>query len=174
MKRRWLISLSTLALLLSISPRSVSTEAVPEYAMKAVFLYNLALFTEWPELPGSRFNLCIFGNDPFGDTLDKIEGRLIYGRPLTVSHLSSTENLRSCQMLYLGASEHANVGKVLHQLGNAAVLTVTDSPEVMQNDFMIGMSLENKHIVLEINQKAAQSANLAISAKLLRLAKTVQ
>lgn len=77
-------------------------------------------------------------------------------------------------MLYLDASEHASVGKVLQQLGDTAVLTVTDSAEVMQNGVMIGMSLENKRIVLEINQKAAQSANLAISAKLLRLAKTVR
>lgn len=174
MKQRWLISLSTLALLLPISPRAASAEAIPEYAMKAVFLYNFALFTEWPTLPGKTFNLCILGHDPFGDALDKIEGKLIYGLPLTVSRLSRPDNLRSCQMLYLNASEHASVRKVLQQLGDTAVLTVTDSAEVMQNGFMIGMSLENKHIVLEINQKVAQNANLAISAKLLRLAKTVR
>jgi len=165
--------LSVLLLLRPLTPCATGNEAMPEYTMKAAFLYNFSLFTEWPDLPNNTFNVCIFGHPPFGYALDTIEGKQVYGRPIKVSYLTNHGNIKNCQMLYLDASESVGVEKILRKIDTAAVLTVTDSPEVMQHGFMIAMLVENNHIVLEINQKAAQRARLNISSKLLRLAKTV-
>lgn len=41
-----------------------------EYALKSAFLYNFSLFATWPEQNLTQFNLCIYGQDPFGRTLD--------------------------------------------------------------------------------------------------------
>lgn len=173
MKREWLSLSLVAAFLLLASPRPASADPVPEYAMKAAFLYNFATFTEWPALPGSTFNLCIFGRDPFGDTLGAIEGQLVYGLPLTVIHLSRTDNIKSCQVLFFDASESINARKILDQLGGTPVLTITDAEGLTQDGVMIGMYTANKRISFDINLTSVRSARLTISAKLLRLAKKV-
>lgn len=173
MKKCRLIFWMMQALLLSFSPSVTGAEAVPEYAMKAAFLYNFSLFTEWPELSGNTFNMCIFGHPALAYALDTIEGKQVYNRPITVSYLTNLDNLKNCQILYLDASESVGVEKILGKISASPVLTVTDSPEVMQHGFMIGMLIENRRIVFEINQQAVQRAHLNISSKLLRLAKTV-
>lgn len=172
MKRRWLSFSLMLAFLPTLAPDADGVEGMPEYVMKAAFLYNFALFTEWPDLPGSTLNLCILGHPPLGDALDKIEGKQVYSRALAVSYLTNLNNLKNCQILYVDSSESAGVEKVLQRM-DTKVLTVTDSPEVMRQGFMIGMLTENRHIALEINLTAAKHAELNISSKLLRLAKTV-
>ena len=55
--------------LLTYAPAAKSDD-LPEYRLKAAFLYNFAAFTEWPADVGSTLNLCVYGQDPFGEDLD--------------------------------------------------------------------------------------------------------
>src|SRR5215216_5851997 len=45
----------------------------PEYRLKAAFLFNFALFTEWPAEVGGVINLCVDGTDPFGKEIDVLQ-----------------------------------------------------------------------------------------------------
>ena len=69
-KRSARILLALLCLgLLTYAPAAKSDD-LPEYRLKAAFLYNFAVFTEWPADVGSTLNLCVYGQDPFGEDLD--------------------------------------------------------------------------------------------------------
>ena len=72
----WLLSL----LLLPVAPAAWS-DGLPEYRLKAAFLYNFAVFTEWPSDVGKTLNLCVFGDDPFGPEIDGLEGKAAGERP---------------------------------------------------------------------------------------------
>jgi hypothetical protein len=174
MKQRWLsLAFVSAAFLLLTLPRPSSADPVPEYAMKATFLYNFAKFTEWPALPRKSFNLCILGHNPFGTFLDNIEGQLVHDLPLTVVRLSLADNLKNCQILFFDASESVNAKRILDQLGDAPVLTITDAEGLVQNGMMIGMITANNRIVFEVNFAAVRHVRLNISSKLMRLAQKV-
>ena len=151
---------------------SAPADPMPEYSMKAAFLYNFALFTEWPQLPEDSLNLCVLGKDPLGTALDAVEGKQINGLRLTVSRIK-IGSVRNCQILFLGEAEGVNIRRLLVDLEEVPVLTVTDNESLLQAGVMIGLTVENKRLTFDINAEAAQRAHLSISSKLLRLARNV-
>src|SRR6266542_1066729 len=75
-----------------------------EYQIKAAYLYNFINFIDWPNesnfYNSPSINLCIFGDDPFGNDLDDIRNEIIKGKKLTVKYYSSLDKLRSCNILF--------------------------------------------------------------------------
>ena len=60
------------------APRQTQNAPAREYEVKAGFLFNFAKFIEWPAneaAPNRSFTLGVLGSDPFGDTLDAMEGK---------------------------------------------------------------------------------------------------
>lgn len=105
--------------------KAASSGAPAEYDVKAAFLLNFARFTEWPqrsERAASSFAICIFGDDPFGDSLDRIvSGESISGRPFVVKHIREWPD--SCEILFVPAS-YPSPAALLPQVARD-VLTVT-------------------------------------------------
>lgn len=147
-------------------------EPVPEYDMKAIFLYNFALFTEWPAESNDRFNLCILGRDPFGASLDAIETKSINGVRINVMRISTLANAKKCHMLFFTESEFINSDKLFQSLRDTPVLTITDNENI--SSAIIRLRLDNNHLSFDINNEIAQRNHLVISSKLLRLAHAVK
>lgn len=140
--------------------------------MKATYLYNFAVFTEWPTVTGDTFNLCVLGQDNFGQALNKIEGKNINGRRLSVFRLSTLHNVKSCHMLFVSEHDAPRMPRILEELGDAPVLTVTDTP--VQSGTMIAISLDGRRLTFDVNAEAAKRSRLNISSKLLQLAKNTR
>jgi len=79
----WLI----IALNLGWGAHAQTSQAVPEYTMKAAYLYNFALLTTWPTTSpfGASFNLCLYGQDDFGPALDVLNGKEVNGQRVQLS-----------------------------------------------------------------------------------------
>src|SRR5579883_1484108 len=66
------------AVCLAMWPLALSdfAQGPTEYDVKAAFLLNFTKFIEWPESAfesaSAPFRICIAGEDPFGDALDKM------------------------------------------------------------------------------------------------------
>jgi len=148
-------------------------DPIPEYDMKAAFVYNFASFTEWPDPITGSFNLCIFDNDPIAPALETLEGKTIKGVNLTVTHVSSASQAKQCHVLYLGDQTHGNMHRLLNELAELPILTVTDENDLTGSGAMIGMSLENKKLTFDVNREPARRAHLNLSSKMLRLAQRV-
>lgn len=174
MKR--LLALTCLLIGNSLSPQSTAlAEPVPEYAMKAAFLYNFAVFTEWPERMDGKLNICVLGQEAYSPVLESLNGKQVKeGLQLNVVRISSVPNARQCQILYFDAMDRLRTGKVQDELSNAPVLTVCDATEnTTTPDAVIHLRLENSHLTFEVNQAAAHRAHLSFSSKMLRLARKV-
>ena len=166
----WRVLLGLVLSLGWISP--AWSEELPEYRLKAAFLYNFALYTEWPADVGPTLNLCIYGDDPFGAEADALNGKRVGSRSIAVQRVGK-ESLQGCQMVFVAQSVLAASTRVLEPLRSGAVLTVADSPDPARKGVALNMAMGDAKISFEVNLKAL-APRLALSSKLLRLAREVQ
>ena len=150
-----------------------AADALPEYRLKAAFLYNFALLTEWPAELGPTINLCVLGPDPFGEELDALQGRNVGRRVIGVRRLGFRDPVSGCQMLYIAPSAMASLPRLLDAVGGTPVLTVADSPDAAREGVAINMLPVQSKIGFEVNLRSARGAGLHLSSKLLRLAGNV-
>lgn len=144
-----------------------------EYQVKAAFLYNFTQFIEWPPesfaASDAPFIIGIVGNDPFGAYLDEIvAGEKTMGHPIVVKRYDDINDASGCHLLFISNSY---IKKDTDNLPRENMLTVSDANNFMASGGIIGFFTENGKIKFQVNLTAAKSANLAISSKLLRVAK---
>jgi len=163
------------ALAIALSLPTAYAQAPQEYAVKAGFLYNFPKFVEWPAgaLPGANFALCVVGADPFEGALDKLNGKLVGGRPLVVQRYSAADALGRCQILFVSDSERRRMGQILAAIGNSPVLLVGEMENFTRLGGMIQFVTTDKGIQFEVNIETARQHGLKFSARLLQLASTV-
>ena len=158
--------------LLGQTPLTWSDE-LPEYRLKAAFLYNFAAFTEWPADVGRTLNLCTYGKDPFGVELDGLNGKPVGARAITVQRKTTIDSLKSCQVIFVANTAIDQLPRVLASLRGLAALVVADSPGAVRQGAALNMALAQNRISFEANLDAARAARISLSSKLLRLATDV-
>lgn len=160
-----------------LAPAAALGQAVPEYDLKAAFLYNFALFVDWPAEgpPEERraLTLCVLGGDPFGHALDALEGKTVRSQRLAVRRLASAQAAVDCQILFIAATEEARLAHILKAVQGRPVLTVADSDGWLEQGVMINVSTRQARLAFDVNLAAARQAGLRVSSRLLRLAHLV-
>jgi YfiR/HmsC-like len=169
--RAWM-GLVAIALCLGASAARAADD-LPEYRLKAAFLYNFALFTEWPAAVGTTLHLCVFGPDPFGAELDGLQGKAVGERSIAVQRKTAIDGLKGCQIVFMAPSVAAQLPRVLDALEGQTVLTVADSAGAARQGVALNMAVNRNKVSFEANLKAARAARLNLSSKLLRLATEV-
>jgi YfiR/HmsC-like len=166
--------LAALALALcACAPAARAADDLPEYRLKAAFLYNFALFTEWPAAVGGTLQLCVFGTDPFGAELDGLHGKAVGERSIAVQRKTGIDGLKGCQIVFIAPAAAAQLPKVLDALEGQTVLTVADNAGAARQGVALNMAVSRNKVSFEANLKAARAARLNLSSKLLRLATEV-
>jgi YfiR/HmsC-like len=164
---------AAVACLLSFAP-AASAEDFPEYRLKVAFLYNFAVFTEWPAEVGTTLQFCLQGTDPFGRDLDALQGKPVGARSLQVQRKTGNESLKGCHIVFIAATALERLPRVLDEVRGLPVLLVADSPGAAGHGVMLNLSVaQNNKITFEANLPAARAARLQLSSKLLRLATEV-
>jgi hypothetical protein len=153
--------------------QTAAVDSLSEYRLKAAFLYNFITFTEWPTGTGNTLNLCVYGPDPFGEDLDRLQGKNVAGRSLAVQRTNSVNGLGNCQIVFITRPMIDNLSRVLDDLNGKPVLTVADSPGAARQGVAINMGTEQNKVNFTANLSAARANGLNLSSKLLRLAKEV-
>lgn len=176
--RHWLY---TCGALLCLHFGSVAAqEPLPEYPVKAAFLYRLGQFVTWPPpaFPSTDapFTLCIVGNDPFGPALDEVtRDQRIGERPILVQRLLAwSDEALGCQLLYVASPDAQAVMNLLVQLAGIPVLTVTDASQQDTVRGMVHFVIVERRVRFHIDEAAAARSNLAISSRILSLAESVR
>jgi YfiR/HmsC-like len=143
-----------------------------EYRIKAAFLYNFTSFVTWPEDKAgvAGFTLCVLGDDPFGNLLDKLAGKSVKGTQLTVRRLQNLALLDQCNLVFISEIANGETGDALALLQGLPVLTVSDTRGFTELGGIIEFRIIANKVRFDINLKAAESAGLSISSKLLSLA----
>jgi hypothetical protein len=155
-----------------------SINSAPETSIKAAVVGNFPKFVEWPPTAfASRtapFVVAIIGDDALAGAIDAVfAGRRLADRPITVVRVSRLEDLSTCHLLYVAASEERRLDAVLKALQGRAILSVGDLSRFAQRGGMIGLVVDDDRVRFEINERAARASGLRLSANLLRLATSV-
>ncbi len=162
-------------LLLALSTLAQAQPQAPEAELKAAILVNMLLFVDWPtqaSQPTDRLTLCYLDAGPVAAVLDRLNGRVLKGKPLQVQHVTAT-SVTGCHALYLSPGDNAALPRVVTSLSTSGVLFIGDSPGYLQRGVMINLEVDNGHIVFDIDLRSARQAGLTMSSKALRLARQV-
>lgn len=158
-------------------------QPVPEHDMKAAFVYNFTVFTEWPPeaLPaGSALSVCASPGNPLFPALAAIKDKPVHGRPVALRPTAGS--VRGCHVLVLDRSDRERWPQWKRELDGSPVLTVTDDQIIGRDGAVITVSSDSsgdaaggaRRMGFDIDMTAARGAQLALSSKLLRLARSVQ
>jgi YfiR/HmsC-like len=154
-------------------PQPARAQELPEYRLKAAFLYNFVQFTEWPADTPQVLTLCVVGTDPFDKDLDALAGRPVGSRSLAIKRRAAGSDLVGCQVVFFAPSCAADLPRLLSPLKGRPVLTVADSPGAVRQGVALNMAVVGERISFEANLLAARAAGLNLSSRLLRLATEV-
>jgi YfiR/HmsC-like len=151
-------------------PRVGYSQAVNEFEMKAVFIYNFTQFIQWPEKSfdesQKEFVIGVLGENVFGRYLEEaVAGETYQSRPIVIKYYSSASEIGNCHILYVGSSMGAPKLNT-----ERPVLTIGEGSEFMKQNGLLRFYTEQNKVRFEINQSASVEAGLVISSKLLRLA----
>ena len=149
-----------------------------EFKVKAAFLFNFALFTEWPEdafpSPKAPFCIGVLGKDPFGDILEEtLKGKMVSGRPIEIRRFKDLKEYKPCHILFVGETGKDNLETLAKTLKSAGVLTVSDIQGFAEKTGILQFRIIDNRVRFEINLDAANRARLKISSKLLKVAEKV-
>lgn len=170
--RRWLLAVLLIISQPFTSPLAHADEML-EYQVKAAFIYNFIAFTQWPENAEPAINLCLYGEDYFGQEIDKLQNKSVGARPIKVVRIRNSDQLPKCQVIFFSKSVNNTMADIISNLESNPILMLADSPNAIAQGVTIGMSLVNEKIVFEINLASARKSGLDISSKLLQLATKV-
>ncbi|MDE1949511.1 MAG: YfiR family protein [Burkholderiales bacterium] len=167
-----LLAAASWALLAALPARA---DDLPEYRLKAAFVYNFIQFTEWPaDASAGPIVLCIVGADPFGSEADLLRGKTVGGRAIDLRRLAPGASLRECEVVFVAAAAIDRLAQIVEALHARPVLLLADSPGAMQAGVMVNMLVADGRVRFEANLRAARTAHLNLSSKLLRLATEVR
>lgn len=158
------------------SPRSaIADNTASRQAIETAFLYNFALFTQWPDITASHsFNICVLGNsNPLGESLEQLNGKLIENLPVRTQIVRSPGEASHCHILFVPSSWHHLMPTVASALRDTSTLIISEANNYNPNEVMIILGEENGRINFQINHTATKRAGLNVSSKLLRLARKV-
>jgi len=168
--------------LVALSSGEVAAQTSPYtlYQHKALYLFNFAKYTEWPKQAfaddNAPFLLGILGTDPFHADIDIIKGKTIKGRKLVIRYFHFVQEVTNCHLLFICASETNNLAQILQAVEHLSILTISEADGFIEHSGMINLVAEQKTagsqvVAFEINQAAAEKANLRLDTQLLKLAR---
>ncbi len=169
--RLWLPALLAATLLPGAGARA---DNALEDSAKAGFIFNFTKYVEWPSAQtGSDLLICSLGDRPLSGKLDAVQGRQVQGRTIRVRAPTRFSEWRDCQVLFIADDEEQRIESVLRQVGQSAVLTISDAQGFAQAGGIIGLKLRAGRIRFDINHGAARQAGLKLGSPLLKLADEV-
>lgn len=151
----------------------VHAQQASEYRLKVAFLYNFFIYTEWPNLSDQTLNLCIYGEDPFGENLQYVKSRKAHEREIVVRYTRNVEDLSGCQVVFISKSHIDNLSNIMKRLSGLPILTIADVPDVGQQGVILNMAIKEGKITFEANLATTKRNGLKLSSQLLRFATKV-
>jgi len=164
-----------LLLAVAMGAARARAEPVPERDLKAAYVFNFAVFTEWPAdalPPAAPIVLCVRQRAALYPVLAQLADKAVNGHRIAIR--TAPVSPRECHVVYLDRDDRERWTQIKRELAGSAVLTVSDDQAISGDGVVIGMALNHSHISFDVDLNAARNARLNLSSKLLRLARSVQ
>jgi hypothetical protein len=156
---------------------TAQAETRREYLIKAAFLYNFATFVEWPTdaFTGADDPIvfCIDGDAAFEAANDALTDKSVNDRKIRVVKMKNITQPPLCHILFLSAQNSSPILNRDRAITAHSTLIVSDRPEIAEIGGIVNLVIVDNKIRFDVNLPAARRARLQISARLLKLARSV-
>ncbi|MDH5823954.1 YfiR family protein [Luteimonas sp. RD2P54] len=149
---------------------------VREPALKAAFVYNFLLFTTWPAealAETDQLRLCVDARHALASALGELHGKPVGERRVSVQHWDRDAEPAGCHVAVVGAAGPGAEPALARALAGGGLLTVSDGGTVGSNGAAIVLVREEARVRFDVDGGRVAQARLALSSRLLRLARRV-
>jgi len=172
MHNRWIQKLfySYLTMVLLVSANNCYAFDSRQVAVKAAYLFRMALFVQWPiELPNNML-FCIAKDKQYTQVItDILLGKQINQQSIQIITVDNPSHLEQCQVLYIPKTVQ-QVDDFLRISREYAILTVGETKYFYQHQGMIYLYPVANKLRFAINHQSAEQSGLKINIQLLQLA----
>jgi len=159
-----------------VNPVKAYSQVPLEYQVKAVYLYKLLKFTNWPEINGSLektfLKIGILGDTPLMAGLSELKAKNPDFNPKII-RLDSIEKLPSLHVLFVSESENLNRKEILAALKGKRVVTFGEEEDFLKNGGMINFLLKDGKVKFDINLREFSSSGVQLSSRALKAANRI-
>lgn len=146
---------------------------IPDYQVKAAFLYHFTQFVEWP-LPNNRdpFLMCVADSPATGAALEQLtRHRFVEAHPIQVLRVTASSDVHNCRLLFIAVCSKTKLQQLLANVHDLSLLTIGEQSGFVDAGGMVELFRHDERIVFTISPEAMQKVHLNASSKLLRLAR---
>ena len=163
------------AFLLTATNTFVSAVPRSEDAVKAAFIHNLILLTEWPENVvsdgKSEIVLCVMGNADMPKAFAALDGKKTGNMVLRVVSADVDTALPRCQIVFFDKDvDTENLVRTLGAVRSQPVLTIGEKPNVTRLGGTVHFYKDQDRLRFAINPQRVSEQGLAMSSRLLQIA----
>jgi hypothetical protein len=152
---------------------------VDENIMKAVAFEQISRFVEWPDKTATgndseSFIIGIFGRNPVSRHAEFLYAeQSIKDRQVEIRYLSKQEEAAHCHLIYIADLKQYSISMVLAETEQKPVLTICDSPGVVEKGILVNLYVAKNKLRFEINETGFQKAGLQVAPILLKVARII-
>ncbi len=160
MKPRFLSVLFFLFLMAGIA------QAQSQEKIYSTLILNVAKGIQWPQgYADKELVIGVVDYGPLEDELKTIASSIrLGGKTIQVRHVSGTENLQDCDVVFLPAFKAKTLPRYLNQAANAPILFITNKTDLAKQGSGVNFILVNGKMRYEINCKSIESRGMKVSA----------
>lgn len=144
-----------------------------EYPLKSSFVYKLASYITWKEVPKKEFLIGVVGKLPENSKLEIPQGKTIGGLPVRVIPITTLTEANSCKVLFFANTEPAFAEQILNGISGLEILTIGDTECVKKKNLAINLSALETTLSYDVNQPILSQCHLTISDELFNKAHKV-
>ncbi len=149
---------------------------IGEYTLKAVYMWRLPSFIEWPHAAEPRdaskpIVIFVIGPNPFGGKLEKLASKkMIFNKKVIIRPISDSDEIKDSHILFIGKLKEKEMEKILSYTRARPILTISDLEGASEKGVIVNFRIIKNKLGFEINETAAHRSGLVISSRLLRIA----
>ena len=148
-----------------------------EYRAKALFVYNVATFTEWPDAvltDRSPVTVAVLGREAGRVIRATLEGRTVNGRPVVVRVHERARDVEPCHLVFVASDAAREQVDLLERLARKPVLTISEVPAATPHQPIVSLVVVGVRLAFDVDMDAAEVAGVRPHARLLSLAREVR
>jgi len=168
-------SLLSMMMALSMGSSFSIAERPPEgWNILTTMVVKIPLFVQWPNTRVERFDgkiaFCTLGALYFDQMLEIMSpADLDRYNFYSLANISEVDD--QCDVVFVAPSKRPSLSYIVEQLSGRAIFTVSTIPRFTDYGGMVGLSVVDRRISLEINVESIKGSGLMVDSMLLKMAK---
>lgn len=138
---------------------------------QAVFIYNFLSHIKWPDAEvGEKYVLGVYGKTKTFDQLKSYtEHRRIGNKTIEVISLSSAEQAKNCNVVFVTNSKRNEIQKINQVTSTSSCLIVSENIEATEYGAVVAFQHKGVKLSYKLDQENAKAQNLIVSTALISM-----